>query len=234
MLGKYLMWFEHHPFCLFERILANKHDVRRGSIEDFERLKELGVETEGKIALIRYGGLFRGLKVKNSQDFGAVGTVIFTDPADDGEYTVANGYEAYPDGPARHPESVQKGSCLFLSTRPGDPTTPGYPSHEDAPRAEPSNVPRIPSVPISYAAAQPLLQALNGHGVDAETVNRTIWAGGLEADYSTGPAPGVTLSLDNQMEERITPVWNVIGTLNGTKSDETIVVSEASCLCKGR
>lgn len=175
--------------------------------------------------MIRYGGLFRGLKVKNAGDFGAIGVVIFTDPGDDGEYTAANGYEAYPNGPARHPESVQKGSTLFLSTSPGDPTTPGYPSHEDAPRADPSDkIPKIPSVPISYTAALPLLQALDGHGITAEQVNRTVWAGALDAAYSTGPAPGVTLALDNQMEERITPIWNVIGTLNGTNSDENIVV----------
>jgi N-acetylated-alpha-linked acidic dipeptidase len=46
----------------------------------------------------------------------------------------------------------------------------------------------------------------------------------LEAEYSSGPAPGVTLSLENIMEERITPIWNVIGTINGTNSDETVVV----------
>lgn len=129
------------------------------------------------------------------------------------------------DGPARHPDSVQKGSTLFLSTRPGDPTTPGYPSREDSPRADTSDVtPRIPSIPISYNAARPLLQALDGHGIGAEEVNRTVWAGALEAEYSTGPALGVTLHLNNQMEERITPVWNVIGFLNGTNLDETIVV----------
>ena len=85
-------------------------------------------------------------------------------------------------------------------------------------------MPRIPSLPISYAAAEPLLKALNGHGVSAETVNRTIWAGALDADYSSGPAPGVTLSLTNEMEERIAPVWNVIGSVNGTNPDETIVI----------
>jgi N-acetylated-alpha-linked acidic dipeptidase len=201
----------------------------RGSKEDFERLIELGVEIEGKIALLRYGGLFRGLKVKNAHDYGAVGAVIFTDPGDDGEYTAANGYESYPNGPARHPDSVQKGSTLFLSSGPGDPTTPGYASHEDVPRADPSSkIPKIPSLPISYSAAQPLLQALNGHGLTPEAVNRTVWAGGLDADYSTGPAPGVTLSLENQAEEKIVPIWDVIGTLNGTGSDETIVVSEES------
>ena len=180
---------------------------------------------EGKIALIRYGGLFRGLKVKNAQDFGAIGVIIFTDPGDDGEFTVANGYEAYPDGPARHPESVQKGSCLFLSTRPGDPTTPGYASHEGVPRAGVTDVtPSIPSLPLSYAAVQPLLQALDGQGISADEVNRTVWAGALEAEYATGPAPGVTLTLDNQMEEKIAPIWNVIGQLNGTNADETLVI----------
>ena len=68
----------------------------RGSIDDFDRLVELGVEIEGKIALIKYGGLFRGLKVKNAQDHGAIGAVIFLDPGDDGNMTVAKGVEAYP------------------------------------------------------------------------------------------------------------------------------------------
>lgn len=56
----------------------------------------MGVDLKGKIALARYGGLFRGLKVKNAQDHGMIGAVIFTDPGDDGNQTVANGYEAYP------------------------------------------------------------------------------------------------------------------------------------------
>ncbi|KAF4776822.1 PA domain-containing protein [Colletotrichum scovillei] len=199
--------------------------VGRGSQADFDRLVELGVDLKGKIALARYGGLFRGLKVKNAQDHGMIGAVIFTDPGDDGNQTVANGYEAYPHGPARNPSAVQKGSVLFLSTHPGDPTTPGYPSHEGVDRADISPVtPKIPSIPISYASAEPLLQALDGFGVSAEEVNRTIWAGALNANYSSGPAPGVTLHLDNLMEGKITPIWNVIGQINGTNADETIVI----------
>ncbi|KAJ0159867.1 putative glutamate carboxypeptidase, partial [Colletotrichum tanaceti] len=129
------------------------------------------------------------------------------------------------DGPARHPSAVQKGSVLFLSTHPGDPTTPGYPSHEGVDRADISPVtPKIPSIPISYAAAEPLLRALDGFGASAADVNRTVWAGALGAEYSTGPAPGVTLHLDNLMEGRITPIWNVVGHLNGTNADETIVI----------
>ncbi|KAK0667953.1 putative glutamate carboxypeptidase 2 [Cercophora samala] len=199
--------------------------VGRGTHADFTRLVELGVELEGKIALIKYGSIFRGLKVKNAQDHGMIGAIIFTDPGDDGNVTVANGYEAYPDGPARHPDAVQKGSVLFLSTYPGDPTTPGYPSVEGAPRADTSLVtPQIPSLPISYAAVLPLLQALDGHGLEASHVNRTAWKGALDAEYRTGPAPGVTLSLENLMEGKITPIWNVIGYINGTNPDETLVI----------
>lgn len=197
----------------------------RGSINDFKRLAELGVEVEGKIALIRYGGLFRGLKVKNAQDHGAIAAVIFSDSGDDGNVTAANGYESYPDGPARNPTAVQKGSTLFLSTRPGDPTTPGYASHEGVPRADVSDVtPEIPALPISYSAAEPLLKALNGYGVSAEKVNRTGWVGALDADYSTGPAPGVKLSIDIVSEPEIKPIQNVIGWINGTNSDETIII----------
>jgi len=131
----------------------------------------------------------------------------------------------HPDGPARHPNAVQKGSVLFLSTNPGDPTTPGYPSKPGVPRTGTEDVmPQIPSIPISYSAAQPLLQALDGHGTTGEEVNRTAWVGALNATYSTGPAPGVTLSLYNLMESNITTIWNAIGWINGTNSDETIVV----------
>jgi N-acetylated-alpha-linked acidic dipeptidase len=84
--------------------------------------------------------------------------------------------------------------------------------------------PQIPSIPISYSAAQPLLQALDGHGIPGKEVNRTAWVGALNATYSTGPAPGLTLSLHNLMEPKIAPIWNAIGYINGTNSDETIII----------
>ncbi|KLJ13444.1 hypothetical protein EMPG_11634 [Blastomyces silverae] len=199
--------------------------VGRGQQVDFDRLVELGVDLKGKIALSRYGGPFRGLKVKNAQDHGMIACVIFTDPGDDGNVTPANGYVTYPDGPARNPSSVQRGSVLFLSTSPGDPTTPGYPSRKDSPRADTSPVvPKIPSLPISYANAQKILSHLDGHGQSADAVNRTKWVGGLDVDYSTGPAPGAELSVSNIMRDEIAPIYNPIGIINGTKQDEVIVI----------
>lgn len=153
-----------------------------------------------------------------------IGTVIFTDPGDDGEMTEANGHAEYPDGPARHRSSVQRGSVQFLSTYPGDPTTPGYPSHEDSPRADKSPVvPKIPSIPISWEEAVPILAALDGHGTPGEEVDRENWVGALNVSYSTGPSTG-KISMSNQMRDEYTPLWNTIGIINGTSPDEVIVI----------
>lgn len=200
--------------------------VGRGQRVDFERLLALGVELEGKIALAKYGGPFRGLKVKNSQDYGMIGTVIFTDPGDDGNMTEAKGVAAYPNGPARNPSTIQRGSVQFLSTYPGDPTTPGYVSKPDSPRADRSDItPQIPSVPISWAEAQPILQALNGFGTNGSAVNRTGWVGAIPGvTYSTGAGSGATLSLTNVMNDTYTTIWNAVGIINGTNEDEVVIV----------
>ncbi|KAF2458309.1 N-acetylated-alpha-linked acidic dipeptidase [Lineolata rhizophorae] len=199
--------------------------VGRGQQVDFERLVELGVDLEGKIALAMYGGAFRGLKVKNAEAYGMIGAVLFSDPGDSGNLTIENGYAPYPDGPAMNPTYVQRGSVEFLSTYPGDPTTPGYPSKADSPRTDGSEVlPGIPSLPISYTEALPLLSALDGYGFTGEQVNRSNWIGALNVTYSTGPAPGAVISMSNVMEDATTDIWDAIGIINGTNSDETIVV----------
>src|SRR5215510_4679515 len=51
---------------------------------DYEALKKAGVDTKGKIVLVRYGNSFRGVKAKVAEDHGAVGCIIYSDPADDG------------------------------------------------------------------------------------------------------------------------------------------------------
>ncbi|KAF1359989.1 N-acetylated-alpha-linked acidic dipeptidase-like protein 2 [Lizonia empirigonia] len=200
--------------------------VGRGQQVDFERLQALGVELEGKIALAKYGGPFRGLKVKNAQDHGMIGTVIFSDPGDDGNMTEAKGQLAYPNGPARNPTTVQRGSVQFLSTYPGDPTTPGYVSKKDSPRSDRSIItPQIPSLPISWLEAQPLLQALNGFGSSGVEVNRTGWVGAIPGvNYSTGAESGATIDMSNVMNDTYGFIWNAIGIINGTLEDEVVIV----------
>ncbi|KAJ8127687.1 hypothetical protein O1611_g5948 [Lasiodiplodia mahajangana] len=204
--------------------------VNYGTFWDFEDLIRANVSLEGKIAIARYGGIFRGLKVKRAEELGMIGVVMYSDPGDDGEITEENGYKLYPTGPARNPSSVQRGSVQYLSIGPGDPTTPGYPSKPGVPREPVDGVlASIPSLPISYAEALPILKALNGHGPQAKDINqywtRNAGLGYKGVEYNIGPSPDdLVLNLVNQQNYTITPLWDVIGVINGTIADEVIVV----------
>ncbi len=88
-----------------------------GRKDDFDALVAAGVDLRGAIALVKYGGVFRGLKVKAAAEAGAAGCLIYSDPGDDGEMTVKNGYEQYPEGPARQENSAQRGSVQVGATR---------------------------------------------------------------------------------------------------------------------
>src|SRR5258708_3006060 len=97
--------------------------VNYGLPPDYEALKKAGVEVKGKIAIARYGNSFRGVKAKVAEDNGAIGLIIYSDPADDG---FAQG-DVYPKGPWRPESSGQRGSVQFLFIYPRDPLTPGTP-----------------------------------------------------------------------------------------------------------
>ncbi|ANB13816.1 Vps70p [Sugiyamaella lignohabitans] len=199
--------------------------VNYGTREDYDQLIAKGVDFKGKIVIARYGGIFRGLKVKFAQDLGAIGALLYSDPGDDGGITIKNGYEAYPNGPARHPSSVQRGSVQFLSLGPGDPTTPGWASKPDSKRVDPyDTIPSIPSIPISYEDALPLLKAINGKGLKGSDLGEN-WVGELtdEFDYSVGPST-LEVNLYNDQDYDIRPTYNVIGKIEGIISDEAIVI----------
>ncbi|KAF9058016.1 Zn-dependent exopeptidase [Panaeolus papilionaceus] len=170
--------------------------------EDYGSLVSRGVNLTGSIVMCRYGGIFRGLKVKGGQELGAVGVLIYSDPRDDGTVTVERGYQAYPDGPARNPKSVQRGSVQYLSVYPGDPTTPGYPSYENTTRQDASNIPLIPSLPISWENAQALFRTLR------------------EGDSWEGQR----VRLANNVDTRVIPIWNTMGVIPGFIKDEVVVI----------
>jgi N-acetylated-alpha-linked acidic dipeptidase len=117
----------------------------------------------------------------------------------------------------------------LIAIAPGDPTTPGYPSKPGCPR-QPANAstPTIPSLPISYLDAIPLLKALKGHGPKASSLGKSWKDGGLGykgVEYYVGPSPkNVALNLYNEQEYVITPLWNVIGIINGSIPDEVVVL----------
>ena len=60
------------------------------------------------------------LKAKLAEKFGALGLILYSDPAD---YALGN-TEVYPENRFLPPTGVQRGSLRL----DGDPLTPGYPS----------------------------------------------------------------------------------------------------------
>ncbi|KAJ2931755.1 hypothetical protein H1R20_g5499, partial [Candolleomyces eurysporus] len=183
-----------------------------GTLADYVELLAKGTDLKGKIVIARYGRIFRGLKIKAAQELGAAGVVIYSDPRDDGYVTTSNGYAPYPHGPARNPSSVQRGSVQYLSLYPGDPTTPGYPAYEDAVREEGINIPKIPSLPISWRTAENLLPELrDGSEPDSYPV--------LNGKVSTKK-----LKLVNHVDTKVTPIWNTMAAIPGHIRDEVVVI----------
>lgn len=218
-----------HGYSASGNVTAQFVYVNYGTFWDYEDLVKANVSLKGKIAIAKYGGNFRALKVQRAQELGMVGTVIYSDPGENGNITEEKGYKPYPEGPAMNPSSVQRGSTQFLNIASGDPTTPGYPSLPGVPRQDPSeSMPSIPSLPISYRDALPILKALNGHGPKASDFNQYWQRGGLEykgVEYNIGPSPSeIVLNLVNEQEYVTTPIWNVIGIINGTLPDEVIIL----------
>ncbi len=187
-----------------------------GTPADFAQLETMDISVEGRIVLARYGRVFRGLKVYEAEKRGAVGVILYSDPEDDG-YMQG---DVYPDGPMRHPSAIQRGSVQFLSIQPGDPSTPGYPSRDGAPRLtreEMTNVPGVPSLPISYREAEKILRRLGGERVPDE------WQGGLPFSYHVGPG-GAAVEMSVSMDEGLKPIFNVFGYVRGVSEPERMVI----------
>jgi hypothetical protein len=138
-----------------------------GHKDDFKRLKELGVDVKGCVVLMRYYGTQsdRAMKVKTAEQAGAVGVLIYSDPAEDG---FAKG-DVWPTGRWRPADSVQRGTVALTSWIAGDVLTPGLPSTPDVkrmPKDKNPALPNIPSLPLSWRDAQALLRALQDVGTE--------------------------------------------------------------------
>ncbi|KAI9258809.1 hypothetical protein BDA99DRAFT_483807 [Phascolomyces articulosus] len=199
-----------------------------GRPEDFDYLAKQGIKLNGTIALVRYGGeMHRGLKVRAAEMYGCIGALIYSDPMEDGPAgkTDQNGNpaKAYPDGLWRPENSVERGTVSYASIITGDPTTPGYASTKDSPRIRKEDspgLPSIPSLPLSYGDALPLLRATQGHGIRGGK----DWIGGLkDVDYFSGPTQGNAI-LVNIVDYSITPIWDTIGVIKGEQEPDKAII----------
>ncbi|GAB4382487.1 MAG: transferrin receptor-like dimerization domain-containing protein [Phycisphaerales bacterium] len=187
-----------------------------GTLEDFHRLASMGVDCHGKIVIARYGGNYRGYKARFAERAGAVGLIIYTDPADSG---YVKGL-AYPDGGWATPHSIQRGSLATLDY-PGDPLTPFIPAEEDAPRLDPDEVslPTIPVQPIGWGAAHEILSRMTGPPVPQG------WQGGLPITYRVEGGEDLRVRLKVEQQRRIVRTENVIAELPGSVFPDEVVIA---------
>jgi N-acetylated-alpha-linked acidic dipeptidase len=195
-----------------------------GRVEDYDQLERMGVSARGAIVIVRYGGIFRGVKAKIAGEHGAVGCLIYSDPKDDGYFSG----DVFPKGPMRPSDGVQRGSVEDLATAAGDPLTPNIGAVPGAPRIQMRDstiITKIPVLPISYGDAQPLLAAMGGLMAPVD------WRGSLPIPYRVGTnaasaslsgSPKVHLKVAFNWDQK--PLWDVIAKIPGsTFPDEWIV-----------
>jgi N-acetylated-alpha-linked acidic dipeptidase len=196
-----------------------------GRLQDYDYLQSQGIDLTGRIVIVRYGKIYRGNKAHFAEARGAIGCLIYSDPADDG---FAKG-PVYPHGPWRPETGVQRGAVWVGN---GDPATPGWPSTADGPRLtldearDPTNphnegydpLPTIPIQPLSWGDAYRMLAGLGG-----KTVPSSEWQGALNFTYRIGPGP-VEIHMSLGMNYSTMNTWNVIGRIPGTLEPDRLVI----------
>ncbi len=207
------------PYNAFSRdgeVEAELVFVNYGIPEDYEILERYGIDVTGKIAIAKYGRSWRGIKPKLAGEKGAIGTIIYSDPADDG-YGAG---DVYPKGPFKNESGVQRGSVMDMPTYPGDVLTPGRGATKGARRLDREDAPtitEIPVLPMSYRDALPLLSALGGEVVPNE------WRGGLPITYHLGPGPA-RVRMKAEFDWKMVTAYNVIARLEGSEFSQEWVI----------
>ena len=191
--------------------------VNYGVPDDYRVLDSLGISVKGKIVIARYGGSWRGIKVKVAAEHGAVGCLIYSDPRDDGYFVK----DVYPKGPMRPGTGVQRGSVMDMPLYPGDPLSPGWGSvpgdSHRLPIAQATTIEKIPVLPISYDDALPLLRNLGG------PVAPEGWRGALPVTYHLGAGPS-RVHLAVSFEWKTRPLYDVIATIPGASDPDQWVI----------
>ncbi len=182
--------------------------VNYGIPSDYKKLAHMGISVKGAIVIARYGMSWRGIKPKVAAEHGAVGCLIYSDPEGDGYFRG----DVFPKGAYRPSEGVQRGSVDDIVQYTGDPLTPGVGATQNAKRLPLKDVKvltKIPTLPLSYADAKPLLAALEG------PVAPNAWRGALGMTYHVGPGPAkVHLVVKSNWD--VKPIYDVIAKIPGS------------------
>ena len=190
--------------------------ANQGTTEDFALLKEMGVEVEGKIVMVRTGGIFRGIKAKNAQYAGAAAMLMYPDPADVG---YGKG-RSYPDGGWANGDSIERGTVLWID-QPGDPRTPGHEARQWTRRKNLGEIdlPKILVQPMGWNQASKILSRMNGANAPES------WQGQLPFTYRMNGGADLKVRVKVEQKRASTMVTNVLGIIPGSVyPDQRIVI----------
>ncbi|XP_033124979.1 aminopeptidase NAALADL1-like [Anneissia japonica] len=173
-----------------------------GTLEDFNTLIKMKIDTKGKIALIKNGLNPIYNKIINAQEHGVVGLLLYDDP-------LVN--ENLP----RIPSSFDVTGIM------GDPFTPSLPANGVYQLlSDNTSLPKIPVHIIQSEVAHELLGNLAGKEAPES------WQGGFNLTYHVGKKKKsksiVELEIHNSQE--VTLISNVIGTVKGKLYPDEIVL----------
>ncbi|XP_063400485.1 glutamate carboxypeptidase 2-like [Mytilus trossulus] len=212
---------EVQPFNAFSpsgNVMGDLVFVNYARESDFQKLKNLNINVSGTIVIAKYGKGFRGNKVKNAYEAGAIGIILYSDP---GDYAPIGTNATYPDTVFLPNDGAQRGNIVLNK---GDQSTPGYPANEYSYRLREhelnARLPKIPCLPISYSNAYSLLSLMTGDQVPDE------WKGDLNITYRIGPGltnkRKINLRVSNKLAHR--RIFNVIGKIKGELEPDRYVM----------
>ncbi|KAG1711231.1 N-acetylated-alpha-linked acidic dipeptidase 2 [Nymphon striatum] len=203
------------PYTLYSAngtVQASYIYAHYGRREDYEVLETLGVQISGKILILRLGKTHVANKVELAEIHGAVGILLYPDPAD---YKEKDSQQYLKKSISLPSDSIVITNAKLI---PGDPETPNTPSTSDSYRLPRKDLPlpKIPIQPISPMDALNILKYLGG-----PTAPNDSWKGELKnVNYNIGPEQGkgpsplkIHMTIRNILERR--KIVNVIAAIRG-------------------
>ncbi|CAD1811501.1 unnamed protein product [Candida parapsilosis] len=188
--------------------------VNYGRSEDLKQLEEKGIDTKGKILLMKYGGnVPEGNKVHFAEKHGAKAVVFITS-----KFKLADDTEV--------DDVIQRENVGLTRMSSGDILTPGWSSEGGFVTRlswdKSETTPRVPTIPISWRDGETLMKKLqNGYTFD---------------DFISGDGSSPVLQLKISNTNRpVHPFWNVVGSIEGREQAEKgiIVGSVRDSACYG-
>nr|GLL36498.1 probable glutamate carboxypeptidase 2 [Ipomoea trifida] len=173
---------------------------------DYAELAAVGVDVAGCVGIVRRGGgLSRGEAVERAAARGVAAVLMYTD----GE---------------REKFGVERGTVM---SGLGDPLSPGWVGVEngeklrlDDPRVR-NKFPKVPSLPISMAAAGIILRSLEGAELPQKW-KKNLKNSGIDFER-VGPGPTM-LNFSYEGEKKMATIHNIFGIIRGSEEPDRFVL----------